>query len=470
MMKLFSAIFFVLLVLILLLPSCRKDAFITDQNARISLSADTIRYDTVFTTIGSVTQSVKIINSNNGRLMISSIRLMGGNNSAYKLNINGVANNELTNIELAAEDSMYVFVSVTINPNTNNLPFLVKDSIEILYNGNKKYIQLESFGQNAHFLRNHTISENTIWQNDLPYVIIGNFIINPAKSLTIEKGCKIYLHANAPFIVDGSLIVNGEKNNEVIFRGDRLDEYYRDLPASWPGIYFRNKSISNLMRFAVIKNAYQALALQNPAENNATKLRLHQCIIDNAFENGILSVNSSIEADNTLISNCGNNISILAGGKYTFTNCTVVSYSNSFMLHKTPVLQGINYITDNGTVVSSDLEADFTNCIFWGDGGIVDNETVFDKKGTGIFNVSLNHCLIKAKEDPAGVSLSEVIKNQDPLFDEIDIGKKIFDFRITKDLSAPGIDKGINTVFLKDLDDNPRLKGPATDIGCYEKQ
>ena len=288
MMRFISGLFFVLIVLIFLLPSCRKDAFITDVNARINVSADTVRFDTVFTTTGSVTQSLKIINSNSGKLLLSSIKLMGGSNSAYKLNINGVPKNELTNIELAAEDSMYVFVSVTINPNANNLPFIVKDSIEILFNGNKKYIQLEAYGQNAHFLRNHTISENTIWPNDLPYVITGSFFIDTAISLTIDPGCKIYLHADAPIIVDGSLIVNGTKNNEVIFRGDRLDEYYRDLPAGWPGIYFRNKSTDNVMSFAVIRNAYQALAVQNPAENNKTKLTLHQCIIDNAFESGIL--------------------------------------------------------------------------------------------------------------------------------------------------------------------------------------
>lgn len=469
MMRFFPAIFLALIAIGFLLSSCKKESFITDPTAKIDVSADTLRFDTVFTTAGSTTQSLKIINSNSGKLLISSIKLMGGSNSPYRLNINGTPKNELADVELAAEDSMYIFVSVTISPDANNLPFIVKDSIEILCNGNKKYIQLEAFGQNAHFLRNHSITENTGWQNDLPYVIIGSFYIDTAISLTINSGCKIYLHADAPIIVDGSLIVNGTKNNEVRFAGDRLDEYYRDFPASWPGIYFRNKSIDNVMSFAVIKNAYQAIALQNPSENNRPKLTLHQCIIDNAFENGLLSINSSINADNTLISNCGNNISIQAGGKYNFTNCTVASYSNSFLLHKTPVLQANNYFIEDGTPIPSDLDANFTNCIFWGDGGIVDNETIFEKQGNSLFNVSLNHCIIKVKNEPTNVTLNNIINNQDPLFDNIDIGKKIYDFRITKDLSAPGIDKGTGTSFLKDLDDNSRISGAATDLGCYEK-
>jgi hypothetical protein len=133
-------------------------------------------------------------------------------------------------------------------------------------------------------------------------------------------------------------------------------------------------------------------------------------------------------------------------------------------------LQANNYIIENGAIVSSDLDANFTNCIFWGDGGIVDDETVFEKKGTGLFNVILNRCIIKVKTEPPAVTLNEVIKNQDPLFDNIDVGKKLYDFRTTKNLAAPGVDNGINTAFSKDLDDNPRISGTASDLGCYEKQ
>ena len=36
--------------LLLLLNSCRKDSFITSPDARVSISADTLKYDTVFVT------------------------------------------------------------------------------------------------------------------------------------------------------------------------------------------------------------------------------------------------------------------------------------------------------------------------------------------------------------------------------------------------------------------------------------
>ena len=100
-------------IAILFLFSCKKDSFITSPNARLNVT-DSIKFDTVFTTTGSVTRSFKNFNDNNQKLLISKIRLMGGSNSPFKLNINGIAESEANNIEIDANDSIYVFVSVTI--------------------------------------------------------------------------------------------------------------------------------------------------------------------------------------------------------------------------------------------------------------------------------------------------------------------------------------------------------------------
>jgi hypothetical protein len=116
---------------------------------------------------------------------------MGGATSSYKMNVDGVATNEVTNLDIEANDSIYVFVSVTINPNAANLPFIVSDSILINYNGNKRYVQLQTYGQNANFLRNRIITGNTVWTNNLPYVILGSVRIDTTATLTILPGCKI---------------------------------------------------------------------------------------------------------------------------------------------------------------------------------------------------------------------------------------------------------------------------------------
>lgn len=455
-------------VFLLLFSSCKKDSFITSSDALLTTSADSLKYDTVFTNTGSITQSFKISNPNNQKLLLSRVKLMGGSSSSFKININGVLSPEINNVEIAAEDSIYVFVTVSINQNATNLPFIVKDSIEISFNGNSRYVQLQAYGQNANFLRSRILKGNITWSNNLPYVILGSLKIDTGAVLTIEPGCKIYAHADAPFMVDGTLIINGTKADKVIFAGDRLDEDYRDLPASWPGIYFRGSSHSNILKYTTIKNAYQAIVAEQPSGNTSPKITLHQCIVDNAYDAGILCVNSSLQADNSLISNCGKNISIIYGGDYLFTHCTVASYA-SFIIHKNPVLSLNNFAALNGTTYSADLNALFRNCIFWGENGALDDEISVSKQGNNNFAVTFDRCLYKAKTDPPYSIFNAPIKNTDPLFDSINVSKRYYDFHTGQKPDAPGINKGAATGFSKDLDDNPRSI-VLPDLGCYEKQ
>jgi len=146
----------------------------------------------------------------------------------------------------------------------------------------------------------------------------------------------------------------------------------------------------------------------------------------------------------------------------------VASYS-TFISHKKPVLSANNFAEINGSTVSTGINAVFENCIFWGEeGNLVENEVLIDKQGNDPFNVVFNHCLYKATNDPANSVLTATIKNVDPLFDSIDVSKKIFDFH-TSNSAAPGINSGVANGYLKDLDDKDRNIGPP-DLGCYEKQ
>lgn len=453
-----------ILSIILLLLACKKDSFITSTDAGVSISADTLHYDTVFTAVGSVTQSFKIINDNNQKLRLSSVKLMGGASSKYKMNVDGVATTEASGIEIEANDSVYVFVQVNVDPNANNLPFIIRDSIQVSYNGNNELVQLEAWGQNAHFFRNKEVLVNETWTNDLPYVIQGYLYIDINQTLTIEKGCRIYVHADAPIIIDGSLKVNGGKDtiDRVYFRGDRLDEPYKDFPAAWPGIYFRADSKDNVLNYAVIKNSFQSIAAEGPSANGNPKITLNQCVIDNSYDAGIIALNSSITATNCLISNCGRNIAIGRGGDYEFTHCTVVSYSNNFIEHKAPVLSVSN---SDGTNIAP-LKAIFRNCIFWGEGGVHEDEVTVAKNSSD--HVEFDHNLWKVKTAPQSI-VTGIINNEPPQFDSINISKNYYDFRLTQQ-NSPALDSGTNNGITIDLDGNTRPAGTNPDLGCFEKQ
>ena len=383
-----------LLVLLTFFFSCKKDSFTNDPDVRLTTGVDTLHFDTVFTTTGSITQSFKIFNPASEGIRISSIRLAGGAASPFKINVDGTTGPQVSGLEIRANDSIYVFATVSINPTAANLPFLVRDSIEISYNGNTKFVQLEAYGRNAHFYRNREIVGTETWNNDLPYVILGRLTVDTGAILTINKGCKIYMHADAPFIVHGTLQTDGEKwdSTRVIFSGDRLDEPYRDFPASYPGLIFTDVSKNNVLNYTVIKNAYQGIVSINPSTNAAPKIILNETIIDNAYDIGIFGINTSIRAQNLLVSNCGKNIVLANGGDYSFTHCTVASFSNLFLQHKDPVLFVSNILNNSTPPVP--LTALFRNCIFWGEGGgLVDNEVVVNKTGATPFSVTFDNVL-----------------------------------------------------------------------------
>ena len=465
-MKQAAVLAIIITVVIASMTSCRKDAFITSQDAAVSISADTIHFDTLFTTTGSVTHYFKIFNDNDRRLKISEINLSGGSSSFFKINADGNTGPSVSNLEVDANDSLYVFVTVNIDPTSADLPFIVQDSISIIYNGNQKWVHLQAWGQNANFMTAHPITSDTTWTNEKPFVILGGLLVAEGVELKIEEGTKIYLHADAPFIVDGTLTATGKKydSTKIVFSGDRIDEFYRDLPASWPGIYFRETSSGNFLKHVIVKNAYQGVISEKPSPVAGPKVKMEECIIDNCYDAGILGVNTSISAENCLISNCGKNILLVQGGDYDFIHCTDVSISNAYISHRQPALQITNFIKNGDVITVADMKASFTNCIFWGANGTVENEVSSLREGQGPFDVSFKNCLWKNEEQPAGVTSTDMKENQDPLFESIDTRSGIYNFRLKE--GSPAINAGFDSGVLTDLDGKNRINIP--DIGAYE--
>jgi hypothetical protein len=455
-----------LFLFLLLFYSCRKESFTSDPNALLRVEADTLHFDTVFSATGSITQRVKFFNENSKGIHVSSILLKGGQSSPFKINVNGAPGPLINGMDIAADDSAYVFVSVTVNPTATNLPFLIQDSIEINYNGNKKMMQLQAYGQNAHFYKDKTLTASAVWNNDLPYVILGGLEIEAGVKLLINKGCKIYFHSNAALVVKGTLEVLGAKgeNEKVLFTGDRLDDPYKDFPASWPGIYFLNTSKDNVINYATISNAYQAVVVQAPSVNNNPKLQLSQTVVTNAFDAGILGVNTSIKAQNLLVSNCGKNLVLVNGGEYSFTHCTIASFSSILLRHKDPLLLLSNFLNN---APPNALNANFKNTIIWGDTAArVEHEIVVSRNG-GVSNVVFDHVLWNEKTNPVNVTNVFAAKTGYPQFDSISPAKNFYDFRL-KD-SSPAINAGTNTLVTSDLDGKVRPVG-LPDLGSYEEQ
>ncbi|MEI6695385.1 MAG: hypothetical protein WCO13_04890 [Bacteroidota bacterium] len=421
-----------IVVLFVLLSSCRKENdFITDASAKLSFSTDSVLFDTVFTSLGSITKRLMVYNPNSKSINISSIRVASGSSSMFRINIDGTPALQISNIVIAANDSMFIFVKVTVNPNNQNNPLIVSDDIIFETNGNTQKVSLTAWGQDAYYhVPDHTINFSdgsklqysiadcqTPWQNNKPHVIYGYCVVDSANTLVLQAGTKVYFAPNAVLWVyeGGTLKVNGVLNNEVMFQGSRLDMPYRDTPGQWGKIWLSAGSKDNEINYAVIRNGSIGLQVDTVANANPT-LKLNNTIIENMSIAGIYAQGAKIKATNTIVTNCGQYAIILSiGGNYEFLHCTIGNYWN-YSLRKTPSIVLNNYYTDiNDVIQLRPLEnAYFGNCIIYGNS---EEECMLDKNAAAAFNFKFDYCLIKTILSTSNTTNYDHCKiNQDPLF------------------------------------------------------
>ena len=229
-----------LLALVLLLSfSCNKNKNFTVNH--LDFDQDTVLFDTVFTTVGSTTQTFKIYNNNPGKINIDEIELMGGESSPFRINVDGISADYLEDVEIRGRDSLFSFVEVTLEVNNTTNPLIIEDSVRFLTNGLNQYMHLAVWGQDAYFHNNEIVSGT--WMNDKPHVLYGIVAVgfpglDSNLNLTIPAGTDIYAHKDSRLLVyKSSIDIQGELNNEVTFRGDRLESYYDDIAGQWYGVH-----------------------------------------------------------------------------------------------------------------------------------------------------------------------------------------------------------------------------------------
>ena len=179
--------------------SCQKEKYITSGDFKLQFSTDTVSFDTIFSSIGSTTEWLKVKNPSKYSVSISKIYLAGGADSPFRLNINGVDGVEDKDVKISSGDSIFIFVEVTIDPTGQNNPMIVKDSIVFELNGNIQDVKLVAFGQDFHLFKGDVLATQR-WQNDKPYLIYNSVWVDTLKTLSIDPGCRIYFHKGSSFV------------------------------------------------------------------------------------------------------------------------------------------------------------------------------------------------------------------------------------------------------------------------------
>jgi hypothetical protein len=490
-----TAIYWVLAVVLfisVLLPACEglDGNYSTNPGYRLSFSTDTLSFDTVFTTIGSATRGFMVYNRNSEPLNMESVLLAGGGATGFRINVDGRKGSSFQNIGIQANDSMYVFVEVTVNPNDVDQPLLVRDSVLITVNGIRQQVILEAVVQNVNLWKTgKVITEDTLLTAERPYLIYDSLVVAPQIKVEIAEGVTFYMHDKANVIVYGTLHAKGGKDAPVIFRGDRLDFILNDLlpydrtPGQWGGIFFKPGSFDNILDHAIVRNGTTGITCL-PSTTESSKLKMSNSQVTNMAGNLFSAINCDVEVINSELSNATGNVAALLGGNYRFIHSTLANYMNVFLRKDTATLGSHTLLMSNFQPEKqfAPLKARFDNCVI--DGYLppksfrdIKAEILLDKADGEVFEYSFNHCVLKTSveedenynnvrlvpDEPSGYKLFRMTGSR--------MNKYMTDFQLDSAVTVGvGIaDPTISALYPVDRYGVNRLTSPnGPTIGAYE--
>jgi hypothetical protein len=427
-----NCIYIFLVLCLVILSSCRDDFDSEPSFGELEFSKDTLYLDTVFTNIASSTYSFKVYNKSSQDINIPTIELNQGEASNFRLNVDGVAGKRVSDINILARDSIFVFVEVTADIQSqtqDDSSFLYTDQINFDSGVNQQQVELVTLVQDAHFLfperfedgSTETLSlgldedgrqiringfildqDNLQFTNEKPYVIYGFAGVPSGEVLSIEAGARVHFHDNSGIIAANGASVQAIGDfsedevlleNEIIFQGDRLEPSFSEIPGQWAAIWLTQGSTNHIFEHVTIKNSTVGILMDSNDGTGEPTLTLKNTQIYNSANVGLLARTGFVDGENVVINNSGQaSLNLSLGGRYNFRHSTFANYwRNSFRQFPAVLIE--NNLAAGETLFVSDLhEATFSNCIIYGNESI---ELIFNRDESVAFNYKFENCLIR---------------------------------------------------------------------------
>ncbi len=462
---------------------CFSEDFVPAEGDILHVSLDTIRFDTVFTTIGSVTKSFTVKNNSSQNVIVDRI-FTNPRGGMFRMNVDGVSTNDASDIRILANDSIYVFVEVTVNPDADLTvsPYIIEESIIVDYSERRKTVILEAFGQNANYispkeargslLRLSCNNGVVIWDDPKPYIVNGILFIDSC-TVVVPPGARVFTHGgqfvlNGSLVNDGALIflptaslqVLGTIENPVVFQADRLEPEFRSQRGQWSGIRFLGGDADHRIENAIIKNSIIGVRA-----DSATSLAMRNVMIFNTASVGVVGINATITMDNCIVhSNETQSCLFAGGGSYSLRHCTLANFQNRapalYMDNFTcldadcreRLISPLNITVENSIIVgSNDDEIEYLD----GSGGRSNVTSI------NIFNSLLRIRDAKMDIDFNGNCIACLEWANEQLFSDLELQ----DFTLQEFSVARNKGK---TILDLDLDIRGVRRDADPDLGCYE--
>ena len=416
--------FFLLLIAISALCSCRNTIDFQGSNIELNFSQDTIYLDTVFTGLGSSTRILKVYNTTSENMTVDRIRLARGVSSYYRMNVDGISGKYAENVEILAGDSTYVFIE--ISPDAQGSTEMIYTDSIWFENGNvKQHVNLITAVWDAYYHfpdRVLTITQpepypdikipysilpcNATWNNDKPHVIYGYAVVDSACLLTINEGTQIHIHKGGGLWAyrDSRLVVNGGGNDAdhmsqpVVFQGDRLEPGYEWVPGQWGGVlgglFLMRSNQNHEIKNTIIKNATTGIRL-----DSAATLIADQLIISHSSRVNLYGGFGDATLTNFISGPAGVYGLYGLGGHYEARNSTFLN-TWSYSSRGGTAVGLSNFFEDGtGTRYTRPISASFFECIV---DGSLDNEVSLAIDNGEDFDVVFEKSALTIDPNPQG--------------------------------------------------------------------
>jgi hypothetical protein len=446
----------------LLFSACVEDGITTSPSDQPTLSADTLSLGLVFTGEGTPTHFFKIHNRHDKGIIVSSLRVRDdAYRDVFRFNVDGMAGSDFSDVEIRANDSIFVLVEATFPENGAQLPVEVNVPVDIVVNGVTSTIVLNATTRDVTRLHEPRITADTRWEGTKPIQIFDSLVVENGARLTIGAGVQLCFHAGAYMRVYGSLVTEGTPDAPVDFAGDRFDQVVGSIPydimsAQWGGVEFMPGSAGSVMSHTIVRNTSWGVVVDGGEEHKADaqspELTLLNCRLRNSAANVLSVTYAAVKAVGCELAEAAVNVvEAYLGSNVTINHCTLANYY---------LFSAVSGALIN--VSAEDAVGDVSNSILYGNGSIVYPGDLFG------YDFYLRASLLKPNGSDDDNFIG-ILWNTDPLFYTVR-SDYYFDYRLHDDSPAIGAANASLTLPEATYDFYGNARGTSPDLGAYVYQ
>lgn len=452
---------------------CQRE-WLSPRAGALKWAPDTVRFDSLFSTVLSPTQRLWIYNPHAYPIQLRQIYLEGGSQSPFRFTWNGLAGPITTPPEIPSHDSILVFLELrdTVLYDQTRQDNLILEGVD----GSAQKIPLRATLIAAYVYRDFGFDSVTLsLPSDKPIIIDGYFYVGPQATLRVVAGTKLYFSGRrwesgplagelaSGVYVAGKLEVLGMPGLPVTFQGWRLESYYAAAPGQWQGLWLLPSARDCQISYAHIRQASIGIRIDSSGSALHPKLLLEGCLIQDAANYGILGLGFMpilpaqpiLRAVNTLIHSCGQaNIALIGGGRYELLHCTLL-YNQGDLRRGQTALVVTDYLRTESGLQTYDLNLYVLNSALW---STKEDAIALDLRGPQP-SWRLEGCALRQQKPLSG---------QNALYlADFRLGPAHEQYPLTAE--SPLIDAGIWVPGLTPPTDRlGRPRDARPDIGCYE--